>query len=119
MDEPYKTARDFAERLGLAAVGAVVLTAERVDELAGELAERGGMRRDEARRVIEDTVARWRGDATRLTSRASQGLQGVFSQLGLVVRDELDELELRLAQVEHRLRLLEAASEQPLPPVQD
>ena len=119
MDEPDSTARDFAERLGLAAVGAVALTAEHIDELAGELAERGGMQRDEARRVIEDAVTRWRGDATRLTSRASQGMQGIFSQLGLVVRDEMEELELRLAQVEHRLRLLEAASEQPLPSVQD
>jgi polyhydroxyalkanoate synthesis regulator phasin len=119
MDEPDSTARDFAERLGLAAVGAVALTAERIDELAGELAERGGMQRDEARRVIEAAVTRWRGDATRLTSRASQGMQGIFSQLGLVVRDEMEELELRLAQVEHRLRLLEAASEQPLHSVQD
>jgi polyhydroxyalkanoate synthesis regulator phasin len=119
MAEPDNTARDFAERLGLAAVGAVVLTAERIDELAGELAERGGMRRDDARRVIDDAVARWRGDATRVTSRASQGMQGVFSQLGLVVRDEMEELELRLAQAEHRLRLLEAESERPLPSVQD
>lgn len=119
MDEPDRTARDFAERLGLAAVGAVVLTAERIDELAGDLAERGGMQRDEARRVIEEAVARWRSDATRLTSRASQGMQGVFTQLGLVVRDEVEELELRLAQVEHRLRLLEDASERPLPSVQD
>jgi polyhydroxyalkanoate synthesis regulator phasin len=119
MAEPDKSARDFAERLGLVAVGAVVLTAERIDELAGELAERGGMRRDEARRVIDEAVARWRGDATRLTSRASHGMQGVFSQLGLVVREELEELELRLAQVEHRLRLLEEPSERPLPSVQD
>ena len=119
MDEPDRTTRELAERLGLAAVGAVVLTAERIDELAGELADRGGLRRDEARRVIDDTVARWRGDATRITSRASQGMQGVFSQLGLVVRDEMEDFELRLAQVEHRLRLLEAASERPLPSVQD
>jgi polyhydroxyalkanoate synthesis regulator phasin len=119
MDEPDRTPRELAERLGLAAVGAVVLTAERIDELAGELAERGGMRRDEARRVIDDAVARWRGDATRITSRASQGMQGVFSQLGLVTRDEMEELELRLAQVEHRLRLVEIAPERPLPPVQD
>jgi BMFP domain-containing protein YqiC len=29
--------------------------------------------------------------------------------VGLVTRDELDELELRVAQLEHRLRLLEDA----------
>ena len=39
---------DLAERLALAAVGAVALTAERLDELAGDLSERGGMRRSRA-----------------------------------------------------------------------
>ena len=69
------------------------------------------MRRDEARQLIEEAVVRWRGDATRLTERAGQGLQGIFAQLGLVGRDEVEELELRLAQVEHRLRLVEGAAE--------
>ena len=68
-------------------------------------------RRDEARQLIEDAVARWRGDATRFTARAGQGLQGLYAQFGLASRDELEELELRLAQVEHRLRLVESASE--------
>jgi polyhydroxyalkanoate synthesis regulator phasin len=119
MAEPDRSPRELAERLGLAAVGAVALTAERIDELAGELAERGGMRRDEARQLIEDAVVRWRGDATRLTERAGQGLQGIFGQLGLVGREELDELELRIAQLEHRLRLLEPAPERPTRSVQD
>jgi len=119
MVEPDRSPRELAERLGLAAVGAVALTAERIDELAGELAERGGMRRDEARQLIEDAAARWRGDATRLTARAGQGLQGLYAQLGLVTRDEFEEVELRLAQLEHRLRLLEAASEQASRSVQD
>jgi polyhydroxyalkanoate synthesis regulator phasin len=99
--------RETAERLGLAAIGAVALTADRVDELTDELAERGGMRRDEARATIEDVMARWRGEAARVGERAGSGLEGLFQQLGLVTRDDFEELELRLAQVEHRLRLLE------------
>jgi polyhydroxyalkanoate synthesis regulator phasin len=113
------TPRELAERLGLAAVGAVALTAERVDELAGELAERGGIRRDEARQVIEEAVTRWRGDATRLAERAGENLQALYVQLGLVPREEYDELELRLAQLEHRLRLLEGAAEPTRRSVQD
>jgi polyhydroxyalkanoate synthesis regulator phasin len=119
MDERDRSPRELAERLGLLAVGAVALTAERMDELAGELAERGGMQRDEVRQLIEEAAVRWRGDATRLTARAGQGLQGIFAQLGLVGRDELEELELRLAQVEHRLRLVEGAAEPGMQSVQD
>ena len=107
---------DTLERLALAAIGAVSLTAERLDELAGELSERGGIRRDEARQVLEDAVTRWRGDASRLGERASESLAGLLRQLGLVTREELDELELRVAQLEHRLRLLEGPRAVPSPP---
>jgi polyhydroxyalkanoate synthesis regulator phasin len=107
MAEPAKSDRDVVERLALAVLGLAALTAERIEELAGELSERGGMRRDEARQLLEDAVTRWRGDAARFGERAGEGLAGVARQLGLVTRDEMDELELRVAQLEHRLRLLE------------
>jgi len=107
MAEPDRQDRDVVERLALAVLGIVALTAERIDELAGELSDRGGMRRDEARQLIEDAAVRWRGDAARFGERAGETLTGVARQLGLVTREEMDELELRVAQLEHRLRLLE------------
>jgi polyhydroxyalkanoate synthesis regulator phasin len=94
-------------QLALAVLGAAALTAERVDELAESVAEHGGLRKDEVRGWIEDTTARWRGDAVRLSERAGETLQGALRELGLVTREEWDELELRVAQLEHRLRLLE------------
>jgi polyhydroxyalkanoate synthesis regulator phasin len=108
------SSRELVEKIALATVGAVALTADRIESLAAELAERGGMTRDEARSVIEDAVTRWRGDATRVTERAGEGLQSLFAQLGLVARDEFEELELRVAQLEHRLRLVER-EKQPQP----
>jgi polyhydroxyalkanoate synthesis regulator phasin len=95
------------EKLFLAALGAVALTADRADELADALAEKGGLRRDEARSLVRDLGARWRGDAVRLGERAGESLQSVFSELGLVLKADYEELELRVAQLEHRLRLLE------------
>jgi polyhydroxyalkanoate synthesis regulator phasin len=99
--------RDLAEKVVLAGVGAVALTAERIDTLAEELAARGGIGREEARSVLEEAVGRWRNESARLGERTGAGLAGVFRELGLVTRDELEELELRIAQLEHRLRLLE------------
>jgi polyhydroxyalkanoate synthesis regulator phasin len=103
MDEPAEALK----RLALAVVGAVALTAERADELADALAERGGMSRDEVRSWIDDATTRWRGDAVRVGERAGATLHGTLRELGLVTRDEWDDLELRVAQLEHRLRLLE------------
>jgi polyhydroxyalkanoate synthesis regulator phasin len=99
--------RELVERLALAGVGAVSLSADRADQLARDLADRGDLRRDEVRQAIEDAMVRWRGDATRLTERAGARMQSLFDQLGLVSREAYDELELRVAQLEHRLRLAE------------
>lgn len=95
------------EKLLLAALGAVALSAERADELADALTEKGGLRRDEAQALVQDLRLRWRGDAVRLGERAGETLQGLFGELGLVPRADYEELELRVAQLEHRLRLLE------------
>jgi polyhydroxyalkanoate synthesis regulator phasin len=113
MDEPA----DPLKRLALAFVGAVALTAERADELADSLAERGGMGRDEVREWIDEATTRWRGDAVRVGERAGATLQGALRELGLVTRDEWDDLELRVAQLEHRLRLVESRPRSvPVPP---
>jgi len=105
---------DTVERMGLAALGAVALTAERADALADELAARGDMRREEARELIEQATRRWRGEAVRVGEKAGAGLEDLFHQLGLVTRADFDELELRVAQLEHRLRLLEGTPEDTL-----
>jgi polyhydroxyalkanoate synthesis regulator phasin len=106
-NEPTSPVVEVLERVGLAALGAVALTAERADALAEELAKAGGMRRDEARELIEQTTHRWRGEALRMSERAGAGLEGLFQQLGLVSRADFEELELQVAQLEHRLRLVE------------
>jgi polyhydroxyalkanoate synthesis regulator phasin len=91
----------------LAAIGAVALTADRIESLAEEIAARGGLTRDEASSLVREQVERWRQEAGRLSDRASGRIGGLMHELGLVSRDELDEIDLRLAQLEHRLRLLE------------
>jgi polyhydroxyalkanoate synthesis regulator phasin len=100
--------RQLLEQVILAGLGAASLTKDRVDELIDTMAERGGINREDARSAINDVVARWRGDATRVTERAGTSLQGLLRELGLVLRSEHEELELRVAQLEHRLKLLEA-----------
>jgi polyhydroxyalkanoate synthesis regulator phasin len=117
MADDASSLRETAERLGLAVLGAVALTAERADGLADELAAKGGIRRDEAREVIDQATRRWRGEAVRMGEKAGAGLEGLFHQLGLMTRDDFEELELRVAQLEHRLRLVEEKPAGTLQPV--
>jgi polyhydroxyalkanoate synthesis regulator phasin len=66
-----------------------------------------GLRLDEVRALLDDVTSRWRGDAVRVGEGSKRRVQDLARELGLVTRDEWDELELRVAQLEHRLRLLE------------
>jgi polyhydroxyalkanoate synthesis regulator phasin len=66
-----------------------------------------GLRVDEARSLLDEATSRWRGDALRLNEGTRHRLRDLFRELGLVTREDWDELELRVAQLEHRLRLLE------------
>ena len=62
--------------------------------------------RDEAKALADEFLALWRGDST-VGDRVAARLASVFREVGLVTREELDEAELKIAQLEHRLRLLE------------
>ena len=66
-----------------------------------------GPRLDELRSLFDDLSARWRGDAIRVGEGSRRRIQEIARELGLVTREEWDELELRVAQLEHRLRLVE------------
>jgi polyhydroxyalkanoate synthesis regulator phasin len=104
-----RTLREHAERIVLAALGAFSLSADRIEELADELADRAGVQRDVAVELIREVVDGWRREAGRIGERTTDAAQRVVRDLGLVTHEELEDLELRLAQVEHRLKLLERA----------
>ncbi|HEY3922801.1 MAG TPA: hypothetical protein VGL76_11910 [Gaiellaceae bacterium] len=66
-----------------------------------------GPRLDELRSLVDELSGRWRGDATRMGEGTRQRLRELFREVGLITRDDWDDLELRVAQLEHRLGLLE------------
>src|SRR4051812_44666414 len=73
-----------------------------------------GPRVDELRSLLGDSTSRWRGDALRVGEGTRGWLRDLFRELGLVTRDDWDELELRVAQIEHRLNLLERQADDAL-----
>jgi polyhydroxyalkanoate synthesis regulator phasin len=66
-----------------------------------------GPRVDELRSLADDFTSRWRGDAVRVGESSRRRIQDLARELGLATREDFDELELRVAQLEHRLHLLE------------
>jgi polyhydroxyalkanoate synthesis regulator phasin len=98
------------ETLSLAGVGAIALVAQRAEELADEIGTRLGVERDEVRKAVADVLDSWRREAARLGEESGNLAARVSSELGTASREAVGELELRLAQLEHRVRLLERDS---------
>ena len=59
------------------------------------------------RQLIEELGAQLRSGVEKLTDLPQDTAERLARELGLATREELEALELRLAQLEHRLRLLE------------
>ncbi|HEY7344314.1 MAG TPA: hypothetical protein VH620_02050 [Gaiella sp.] len=91
----------------LAGLGWATMSAEAMEELADDLARRVGVDRNAMRDAVRDTVASWRAELERLGDRRDEALERGLGRAGLARREELEDLALRVAQLEHRLRLLE------------
>lgn len=61
--------------------------------------------------LLVELPAQLRGGRARLSETAVNGVRRLVEELNLVTRDDFDELELRVAQLEHRLRLAEVAQD--------
>jgi polyhydroxyalkanoate synthesis regulator phasin len=61
------------------------------------------------RNIVEALVGWARDEGGRVSERASENVSALLRELGFVTQSEHEDLELRVAQLEHRIRLLESA----------
>jgi polyhydroxyalkanoate synthesis regulator phasin len=106
MSESRDDTRSVSELL-LAGIGWATLGVEAAEEIADDLARRVGVDRDAMRSAVQDTIASWRAELERLGDRRDEAVERALARTGLARREEVEDLALRVAQLEHRLRLLE------------
>ena len=95
------------EQLMLAGLGWLSLTAEAADEIAEDIARRLGVEPAKMREGGPGYLRQLAQGSEKLGSIPSEASERAHGRLGLVRREEADDLALRLAQLEHRVRLLE------------
>lgn len=116
MTEGRNPLRAGIEQAVLLSIGAASLTRERAEAAVAELVRTGQLRGEEGRAVVDRMMARVRGEGTPLPGllgRLEGGVQGALREAGLVGRAELEAVQLQLAELEHRLALLEKAGGTP------
>jgi polyhydroxyalkanoate synthesis regulator phasin len=109
--------RDAVEQAILVSVGAASLTRDRIDHIVGELVSQGRISTEDGRVVIDRLVRRVvdprRPTAQGLVGHLEDTMRTALSEAGVVTRAEVDDLALHVAELDHRLRLLEARESQP------
>jgi polyhydroxyalkanoate synthesis regulator phasin len=106
--------REGIEQAILLSIGAASLTRERAEEAVAELVRAGGVRGEEGRAAVDRLMARVRGEGSPLPGVlgwVEGGVQAALREAGLVSRPEIEDVQLRLAELEHRIGLLEAAAD--------
>ncbi len=105
------TVRSGVEQAILVTVGAATLTRERAEAAVQDLVRRGQVTGEEGRAAVERLIGRGRseaeGEGRGLVDRLEGGFQGALREVGVVTRGELEDLNLKLAEMDHRLRLIE------------
>ena len=91
----------------LAALGWAAQTAEGADGLIDDVARRVGVDRDAMHCAVRDALTAWRRCGEKLGGRRDHLVEGLAGRAGLAQQAEVDDLSLRVAQLEHRLKLLE------------
>lgn len=107
--------RDLIERVFLAGIGAAALTKDRIEELVDDLVKRGHLDADEGRDMVERLAERSREEARAAIKKADSSLQGLYRDLGLATRRDLEDVDLRLRQLELRVQLLERTANEESP----
>jgi len=102
---------DIIERTLMVGLGAASITIERIQAVADEFVKRGQLSKEEGKQLVEDLASRSKDEAKSVLRTADSGLQSAYRELGLSTKRELEDLEFRIRQLEHRIALLERAAD--------
>lgn len=102
--------REAVEQAIFVAVGAASLTRERAEAIVGDLVHREQLGEDEGRLTVDRLMERVRVETDGIRGRIDSGVQGAMRELGVAHRDDVSDLDLRMSELEHRIRLLEGAA---------
>jgi polyhydroxyalkanoate synthesis regulator phasin len=106
--------RDAVEQAILLSVGAASLTKGRVEQIVGDLVAQGKVSADDGRVLVERLLARVvdppRPGTTGVMTALEDVVRTTLSDAGVVTRSEVEDLRMHLAELDHRLRLVESAT---------
>lgn len=98
---------DLLQRSILLTIGAAALTLDMTESLASDMIRRGQETTDEGRKAVDEFMERARDEVRHFRGNVDSSLQNTLRDIGIPSKEKIMEMELKIAQLEHRLSLLE------------
>lgn len=102
---------NFIERSVMLTIGVAAVMREIADSLTEELVKRGEATTQEGRQVFDEAVDKARDEARGLRDRFDSQVQRGYRDMGIASSGQMEEMQLKIAQLEHRVSLLEKEHE--------
>ncbi len=107
---------DLIKKSMLAGIGAVVITEEKVQDLAGDFVKKGKMTQQEGKTLANEIQKMVQENKEKLAATIDERVNCLMKDLNLLTKDDLGELEKSmkkdLAKVERRLEKVEKQIEE-------
>jgi polyhydroxyalkanoate synthesis regulator phasin len=94
---------ELAEKIMLTGMGALCMTQKKAEELAKEMKERFNMTEEEGKAFIEKMQQNFEQSQQKLEEMAQQEVRRAAERIGMVTREEFEQLQQRIAQLEQTL----------------
>lgn len=104
---------DLLERVFLLGIGAASLTKEKIREVVDELVKRGQLTQDQGLKLMDEVAEKARTETAGVKETVSDAYQDTLRALGLAGREQVDELERRIAVLEAKIYGKPARLEEP------
>ncbi|RPJ36189.1 MAG: hypothetical protein EHM27_16095 [Deltaproteobacteria bacterium] len=94
---------DFLKRTLWIGAGLAVMTAEKIEETVKEIVNRGHITEKEGKELVDDLIEKSRKAKKDLGERVENAVQETLQRLKIPSRREVDELKVRIEQLEKAL----------------
>ncbi len=94
---------DVMKKMFLAGVGMTLLTKDRVEEMAREVAKSADLSREKGQEFIDEAVARAQKGREELNKYVERAVNDAVGKANLPTRQDIAELHTRLARLEQML----------------
>lgn len=92
--------KEMLKNVMYAGIGAAFLTKEKIEELKGDLVEKGRMSQEEGKQFVDDLLRKSEKAKDQLDLWINKRVEDRIKQLNLVTKDEIAELQRKVEELQ-------------------